>query len=85
MSDQPNSMVAKPPFWRRAIAGVLDFLTVFFVGGYIIARLTGGITPDGFQLNGAPAFVLFAIIVLYFYLGWKRLGGTIWQRLLGAR
>jgi hypothetical protein len=28
---------------------------------------------------------LFALIVLYFYLGWKKLGGTIWQRVLSAR
>ena len=84
MTDQA-AVPARKPFWRRAIAGILDLFTVFFVGGYVIARLTGGITADGFQLNGAPALVLFVVVVLYFYLGWKKFGGTIWQRILGAR
>ena len=81
MTDQLN-VPAKRPFWRRAVAGTLDFLTVFFVGGYLIGWSTGGITQNGFSLNGLPALVLFALIALYFYLGWRRLGGTIWQRAL---
>ncbi|WP_249132679.1 MULTISPECIES: hypothetical protein [unclassified Bradyrhizobium] len=40
---------------------------------------------NGFSLTGGPALLLFALIVLYFYLGWKVLGGTLWQRILGAR
>jgi hypothetical protein len=84
MSDQ-LSVPAKRPFWRRGLAGVLDFFTVFFVGGYVVAWLTGGLTNDGFRLNGLPAFVVFLLIGLYFYLGWKKLGGTIWQRALKAR
>jgi hypothetical protein len=83
MADQ-LCVPAKRPFWRRALAGVLDFLTVFFVGGYAIGWLTGGTTQNGFSLNGLPALVLFALIALYFYLGWQRLGGTIWQRALKA-
>ena len=83
MSDQLN-VPAKRPFWRRALAGTLDFLTVFFVGGYVIGWCTGGTTQNGFSLNGLPALVLFALIALYFYLGWQRLGGTIWQRALKA-
>jgi hypothetical protein len=27
--------------WRKALAAVVDFLTVFFVGGYVIGYLTG--------------------------------------------
>jgi hypothetical protein len=84
MPDQPNTPVIKP-FWRRGLAGLLDFLTVFFVGGYIIAEFTGETTTQGFNLTGVPALVLFVIIILYFYLGWKKLGGTIWQRIFGAR
>jgi protein-S-isoprenylcysteine O-methyltransferase Ste14 len=84
MSDQQNAPAAKP-FWRRGLAGFLDFLTVFFVAGYIIGSLTGNTTSEGFKLEGWPALVLFAVIVLYFYLGWKKLGGTIWQRILKAR
>ena len=84
MSDQHNPPVTKP-FWRRGLAGFLDFLTVFFIGGYVIGALTGNLSSDGFKLDGWPALVLFALIVLYFYLGWKQLGGTIWQRILKAR
>lgn len=73
------------PFWRRGLAGFLDFVMVFFVGGYAIGNLTGETTPDGFSLHGVSALVLFAVIALYFYLGWKVLGGTVWQRILRAR
>jgi hypothetical protein len=85
MSEQSIPPPLKKPFWRRGLAGFLDFLTVFFVGGYAIASLTGGKTDGGFKLEGLPALVLFALIVLYFYLGWKVVGGTLWQRVLGAR
>jgi hypothetical protein len=84
MSDQAV-LQAKKPFWRRGLAGVLDFITIFFVGGYVIAEITGGVTPDGFHLSGLPALACFAVVILYFYLGWNKFGGTIWQRILGAR
>lgn len=84
MSDQATVPALKP-FWRRALAGILDFFTVFAVGGYIIGKLTGESTNDGFNLTGGAALALFVVMVLYFYLGWKRLGGTIWQRILRAR
>jgi hypothetical protein len=86
MSDQTGSAaVAKPAFWRRGLAGFLDFVTVFWVGGYVIGSATGETTKDGFNLTGSAALMLFALIVLYFYLGWKVVGGTIWQRIFGAR
>jgi len=84
MSDQAT-LPARKPFWRRGLAGFLDFLTIFFVGGYVIARFTGETTPDGFHLNGGSALLCFAVIGLYFYLGWNKLGGTLWQRILKAR
>ena len=84
MSDQTTSRAIKP-FWRRGLAGFLDFWTVFLVGGYIIGKFSGETTDDGFNLKGPAALVLFAAIVIYFYLGWKKLGGTIWQRILVAR
>jgi hypothetical protein len=86
MSDQTSSpALARPAFWRRGLAGLFDFLTVFFVGGYVIGSLTGETTKDGFNLTGLPALVLFAMIVAYFYIGWKVLGGTLWQRIFSAR
>jgi len=72
------------PTWRIVLAAILDFLTVFFVGGYVIALITGDTTEGGFSLNGLPAVVLFAVIILYFVLA-RRVGGTLWQRILRAR
>ena len=51
----------------------------------VIGSATGETTKDGFNLTGSAALMLFALIVLYFYLGWKVVGGTIWQRIFGAR
>ena len=78
--------VAKPvATWRKVVAAILDFLTVFFVGGYAIGYLTGHVTSEGFKLEGAPALILFALIVVYFVAGSKYLGGTVWQRILYPR
>ena len=86
MSDQTGSPAfGKAPFWRRALAGVFDFVTVFWVGGYAIGSMSGETTQGGFNLAGTAALMLFGLIVLYFYLGWKVVGGTIWQRIFGAR
>jgi hypothetical protein len=84
MSDQAVAPVKKP-FWRRALAGVLDFITVFWVGGYVIGAMAGETTSDGFNLTGSAALMLLAVVVLYFYLGWKVVGGTIWQRVFAVR
>ena len=70
---------------RKVLAAILDFFTVFFVLGYTIAKLTGNVTNDGFKLEGMPAFVMFALIIIYFVAGTKYLGGTIWQRILYRR
>jgi hypothetical protein len=73
------------PTWRKAVAAILDFFTVFFVGGFIIASLAGGQTGGGFDLSGAPALLLFALIIAYFVIGYRYAGGTIWQRILKTR
>lgn len=73
----------KASTWKVVTAAILDFLLVFLGGGYIIAKLTGGITENGFELSGAPAFALFALVVAYFVV-MKRLGGTLFKRLLGV-
>ena len=75
----------KASLFKRILAGILDFLTVFVAAGWAIAELTGNTTENGFQLNGIPALILFAIIIAYFVIGRKYLGGTLWQRLLGTR
>lgn len=71
-----------PATWKVIVAAILDFLLVFLGGGYVIAKLTGGITEGGFELNGWPAFLLFALIILYFW-GMSRTGGTVFRRLFG--
>ncbi len=69
---------------RIVFAAILDFFTAFFIGGYVVAMLTGNTTEKGFQLNGAPALILFALVIGYFVAG-KYFGGTIWQRILGTK
>jgi DMSO reductase anchor subunit len=68
--------------WRRALAAILDFLMVFFGGGYAIGYLTGSVTAEGFKLEGMPALALLAFTIVYFVAGTKYLGGTVWQRIL---
>lgn len=75
--------MAERPFWKLLVAGILDFLLIFIVGGYLIALATGGTTSGGFQLNGLPAILLFALIFLYFW-GMRRMGGTLFRRLFGV-
>lgn len=69
---------------RKVFAAILDFFTVFLIGGYAIGKMTGGTTEAGFKLEGMPALALFALIIVYFVVGAKT-GGTIWQRILGVR
>jgi hypothetical protein len=71
--------------WRIVVAAILDFLTAFFIFGYLIALVTGDTTEGGFSLEGGPAILLFVLLVAYFWIGRKYLGGTLWQRILKAR
>jgi DMSO reductase anchor subunit len=73
------------PTWKKIVAAFLDFMTIFFAGGFAIGAATGQNTPEGFNLTGVSALLLFALIFLYFFAGSKYLGGTIWQRILGTR
>lgn len=84
--SQPAASPPKPvSTWRKVLAAILDFFFIFIVAGYAIGKLTGGTTEEGFRLTDGPAFVLFAIVILYFIVGRRYLGGTVFQRLLGAR
>ncbi len=69
---------------KKVLAGILDFFTVFIIGGIAIGKFTGGMTDGGFKLEGMPALILFALIIAYFVIGWKT-GGTLWQRILKTR
>lgn len=71
--------------WRKVVAALLDLVFVFAIAGYAIGYLTGNLTEEGFHLEGGPAFILFAIVILYFIVFTRYLGGTVFQRLLGVR
>lgn len=71
--------------WRIVLAAILDFFTAFFVCGFVVAMLSGGRTDGGFQLNGLPALIASALIVLYFWGFPKLFGARIWQGILKAK
>jgi hypothetical protein len=86
MSESANASPQQParaPVWKRVVAAVLDFLTVFYLAGLAIGYATGDATGASFQLSGVPALILFALIAIYFYVGRRRLGGTLWDRIFG--
>lgn len=86
MSKFDQAAAAKPvSTWRKVFAAILDFIFVMAIVGYAIAYFTGNTTDEGFELKGGPALILFAIIILYFVVFTRYLGGTVWQRLLGVR
>jgi hypothetical protein len=73
------------PIWRKIVAAILDFFTIFFAGGYAIGAATGTAQSGGFKLEGMPALYLFVLIIVYFVVGSRFLGGTLWQRILRTR
>jgi len=75
----------QPATWRIILAFFLDFWTAFFAAGFLVATVAGGRTPEGFSLNGTPAFVAFGLMIAYFVVLGRFFGGTLWQRLLKAR
>jgi len=85
MSQTVASSPKQVSTWRKVVAAILDFIFVLFVVGYGIGYMTGNLTDEGFNLQGAPAFIAFASIVLYFIVFTRYLGGTLFQRLLGVR
>lgn len=86
MSNTVQTDTPKPvSTTRKVFAAILDFIFVMVIGGYVIGYMTGNVSDEGFELKGGAAFLLFAIIILYFVIFTRYLGGTVWQRLLGVR
>jgi hypothetical protein len=85
LTQTPPTAAPRPATWRKVVAAILDFFFVFFAAGFLVGSATGGLTSNGFSLEGAPALAVFAIVVFYFILFSRYLGGTLFQRLLGAR
>ena len=83
---QAEAQAGKPvATWRKVVAVILDLVFSFAIFGYVIAAFTGGTTDTGFDLQGGPALLLFGLVILYFIIFRRFLGGTVFQRLLGAR
>lgn len=76
---------ARPATWRVVLAFILDLLMAFVVIGFLVAWMFGGLTEEGFNLTGGPAFLLFGLIIAYFVIFNRFLGGTIWKRILRAK
>ncbi|WP_320199941.1 hypothetical protein RMR16_005770 [Agrobacterium sp. rho-13.3] len=76
---------SQPATWRIVLAFLLDLFTAFWVFGFLVASVLGGRTENGFELNGLPAVVFFALVIAYFVIFNRFLGGTIWKRILRAK
>jgi hypothetical protein len=76
---------ASVPAWRHIVAFILDLIFSFAIFGYIVAKFTGNTTEGGFSLNGAPALIVFGLVILYFIGMSRKMGGTVFQRLLRTR
>ena len=83
------------PLWKRNLAGVLDFLLALLCFGYVLNKLFGHEpappvinatvkTTELVGLNGWAALITLVLIVAYF-VGMGRTGGTIFQRLFGMK
>ena len=82
------------PMWKRNLAGILDFLLVFFTLGFLLSKIFGNISSPpsaatdaasiSFDLGPWPSLLLVVLVVAYFVvLG--RTGGTVFQRLFGMK
>lgn len=69
---------------KRAVAVIIDAI-ILFVVAYVLAMFTGSTTEDGFQMNGAPAFLLFFISFAYYIVLEAVMGGTLGKKALGIK
>lgn len=78
-------VIERAATWKCVAALFLDFCTVAFGGGYLIALATGETTAHGFRLHGASTLALWVVVALYFFVGWRYAGGTLWDRIFRIR
>jgi hypothetical protein len=76
-----SEVIERAAVWKRVTASILDFFTVFSACGYAIGHFTEQTTANGFNLKGTSAFMLLAIVVVYFFVGRRVAGGTLWDRI----
>jgi uncharacterized RDD family membrane protein YckC len=68
----------------RAVATALD-VVVLVVIGYAIAKMSGGVTREGFELHGGPALFWFAAGFAYYVIMEASFGATLGKLTLGLR
>lgn len=88
---QPSFLTASAQMSRsykgigpRMVATILDTV-MYFVFAWVVAAVTGGTTSEGFELQGAAAFLTFVAWAAYYVLLEAYLGGTIGKLILGMR
>jgi uncharacterized RDD family membrane protein YckC len=69
---------------RRAVAIIIDTV-ILCVLGYLIALGTASSTTGGFNLQGGPALLLFAIGLAYYIVMEKAWGATLGKRVMGLK
>ena len=79
-----DNQTPRPPNWKIITAALLDFMLMFAIGGYVIGKLTGNMTENGFSLSGLPALASVALIIAYFVIGNRYFGGTLFKHILGT-
>ena len=71
---------------KKFIAFLLDVVFCFFIPGYILALIFGGIESSGgsvgFTLTGFPMLIGIGIVILYIYLSRKVWGKSWGQRIM---
>ena len=74
----------QPPSTPRIVLVALpDLILAFVAFGVLIAWATGQFGPNGFNLTGVSAPVLLVLVIGYFIVFRRWLGGTIMQRPFG--
>lgn len=68
----------------RAVATIIDMI-VLGVVAWVVALFTGGTTATGFELQGAPAFLMFLLALGYYVAMEARLGWTLGKRAIGLK
>ena len=69
---------------RRAVAVIIDSILLMVVG-WALALVMGGTSGAGFNLEGGPAFLWFAIAFGYFTVMEATSGATLGKKLLGIK
>jgi uncharacterized RDD family membrane protein YckC len=68
----------------RAVEGIID-LAVSFVIVWVVGKVFGQTTEDGFNLSGMPAFIGFAVVLFYFVVMEATIGATLGKLIVKLR